>query len=105
MAMVAWLAHASCASAPSSPSSTAALDVWGGDHVTVTVASAGTARTNYDRGKHSETHTFFMRLNRPGSTEISRLIVPVAAPARRRTSCTTNHILLIGAEVTPVLRK
>src|SRR6266849_4268008 len=41
VAIVVWLAQAACASAPSGPSSTAALGVWGGDHVTVTVASAG----------------------------------------------------------------
>lgn len=40
--MVAWLAHASCASAPSGPSSTVAPGVWGGDHVIMRVANAGT---------------------------------------------------------------
>lgn|SRR2546422_3599284 len=41
IAIAAWLAHAACAGAPSSPSSTVALGLWGGDHVTMTVASAG----------------------------------------------------------------
>ena len=41
VAIVAWLAHAACASAPSSPSSVAA-GVWGGDHVTTTIAGTGT---------------------------------------------------------------
>jgi len=42
IAIVVWLAQPGCASAPSGPSSTLALGVWGGDHVTTTVASTGT---------------------------------------------------------------
>ncbi len=41
VAIVSWLAHAACASAPSSPSSVPA-GVWGGDHVSTTVAGTGT---------------------------------------------------------------
>jgi len=69
--MAACLAHAACAGAPSSPSSTVALGVWGGEHIIMTVTSAsghfefdcahgdvGTTLVLDARGKFSATGSF-----------------------------------------------
>jgi hypothetical protein len=101
--MVAWLAHAACASTPSSPSTAPALGTWGGDHVTLTIASAG-EHFDFDcargdigtplvldaRGQFSATGTFVREHGgpiRPGET-------PDSHPASYDGTVTANTMVM-----------
>src|SRR5258708_2488613 len=42
IAIVAWLTHAACSGTPLNPSSSVLPGTWGGDHLTMTVASDNT---------------------------------------------------------------